>query len=71
MSLSYTDTCISGLRSRIWLTKEIKVKFIALSGTAKLFDLTKRFPITQKTDAIDWISEAIQALEKVVLPFPD
>ena len=45
--------------------KTVKVKFYVISGSKKLFDLVKRFDISEKKNAVEWISEAMELMSKL------
>ena len=45
--------------------KRINVKFVVVSDSKKLLEARKTFDIPEKTNSLEWISEAIEVLSKV------
>ena len=50
------------------MSKSIKVKFVVVSAGVKLFDMTKRYIIPEKENAVDVISESLEAISKIINP---
>ena len=46
-------------------TKTIKVKFSVIVGSNKAFDVSKRFDLGGKKLALEWITEALELMDKL------
>ena len=43
----------------------VKVKFSIIMSSKKLYDVTKRFDLPKEKVALEWITEVLEAIDKI------